>query len=96
MDAGTKGVFDRRLARIEGQIAGMRRMVREDRYCVEILTLLTAVRGALDQLGAELVASHMKTCIMGRGSGTEHESCEGMSQEDLLEELRLTLSRLMR
>ncbi|HTQ10740.1 MAG TPA: metal-sensitive transcriptional regulator [Fimbriimonadaceae bacterium] len=87
---------DRRLARIEGQVAGLRRMVSEGKYCVDILTQLAAVRSALDQAGAEMAACHVKTCIVGHGSGTEHEHSKPMSQEDLIDELRVTLSRLMR
>lgn len=96
MRASTKATLDRRLARIEGQVAGLRRMVDEDRYCLEILTQLAAVRGAMDQLGAEILASHLETCVVGHGTGTEHAQCTQMSQEDLVEELRLALSRLLR
>ncbi|MFQ3677634.1 MAG: metal-sensitive transcriptional regulator [Fimbriimonadaceae bacterium] len=96
MRTSSKATLDRRLARIEGQVAGLRRMVAEDRYCLEILTQLAAVRGAMDQLGAELLASHLETCIIGHGSGTEHAHCTQMSQEDLVDEFRLALSRLLR
>lgn len=96
MDGSTKAKLDRRLARLEGQVAGLRRMVRDDRYCIEILTQLSAVRAALDQVGAEMVASHMRTCILGRGTGSEHECSRSMTQEELVDELRLAVSRLMR
>ena len=71
-------------------------MVREDQYCVDILTQLAAVRSALDQVGAELAASHVQTCIVGHGSETQHDHCKPMTQEELIDELRVTLSRLMR
>ena len=71
-------------------------MVEEDRYCVDILTQLAAVRSALDQVGAELAAAHVKGCIIGHGTDTEHDQCKPMSQDELIEELRVTLSRLMR
>jgi len=87
--------LDSRLARLEGQVGGLRRMVQEDRYCIDILTQLAAVRSALDQLGAELAANHVKTCILGHGV-TGHPESGAMSEEELVEELRTTLSRMMR
>jgi CsoR family transcriptional regulator, copper-sensing transcriptional repressor len=96
VNAETKQQLDRRLARVEGQIAGLRSMIREDRYCLDVLTQLSAARGALDQLGAELVTSHMKTCILGQGSESQHDHCESMTQEELLDELRTSLSRLLK
>jgi len=87
---------DRRLARLEGQIKGLRRMIAEDQYCIDILTQLAAVRSALDQAAAELAANHVKSCILGHGTGDEHEHCKPMSQEEMIDELRITLSRLMR
>jgi CsoR family transcriptional regulator, copper-sensing transcriptional repressor len=96
VDVNEKQKLDRRLARMEGQVGGLRRMVDEDRYCVDILTQLAAVRAALDQIGAELAANHVRTCIVGHGTGTEHDHCKPMSQDDLIDELQLTLSRLMR
>lgn len=74
----------------------MRRMVNEDAYCVDVLTQLAAVRSALDSVGAELATAHVESCIIGHGSGTEHEHCRTMTQEELVEELRVTLGRLIR
>jgi len=96
MDAEVRQAMDRRLARIEGQVGGLRRMVADGKYCVDILTQLAAIRSALDQAGAELAACHVKTCILGHGTGSEHEQSKPMSQEELVDELRVTLSRLMR
>lgn len=96
MDEGSRKSLDRRLARIEGQIRGLRRMVEQDEYCCDILTQLSATRSALDQVGAELAASHVRSCIVGHGCETEHEKAKPMSQEELIEELRVTLSRLVR
>ena len=96
MDAESRKAIDRRLARVEGQIRGLRRMVEADEYCCDILTQLSASRSALEQVGAELAASHVRTCIVGHGSETEHGKAKPMSQEDLVQELRVTLSRLVR
>lgn len=95
MDSKAKKSVDRRLARVEGQIGGLRRMVQEGRYCVDILTQLAAARSALDQVGAELAASHVQTCILGH-ERSPHPNAAHMTEEELVEELRTTLSRLMR
>lgn len=95
MDQNTKKALDRRLARVEGQVGGLRRMVQEDRYCIDVLTQLAAARSALDQIGAELAASHVQTCILGQHT-TGHPSAKPLSQDALVDELRTTLSRLMR
>ena len=71
-------------------------MVAEDKYCVDILTQLAAVRSALDQAGADLAASHVKTCIIGHGTKSEHMHSRPMTQEEMIDELKVTLSRLMR
>ena len=49
-----------RLNRIAGQVAGVQRMVEEDRYCVDILTQIAAVRSALDAVGVELLTGHIE------------------------------------
>ena len=96
MDAKDQSSLDRRLARIEGQVRGLRRLVQEDAYCVDILTQLAATRSALDQVGAELAASHVKHCMLGHAHGEGHPKAIPMSEDELVEELRVTLSRLMR
>ena len=62
----------KRLNRIEGQVRGIGRMLAEDRYCVDILTQVSAVRSALDALGLELLEHHLHGCVQqavksGRG-----------------------------
>jgi len=85
-----------RLNRIAGQVAGIQRMVEEDRYCVDILTQVAAVRSALDALGVELLTNHLEGCVLGHGSGTEHPDAEPMSKQELLDELRATLNRFLK
>ena len=60
----TRGKADllRRLARIEGQVRGIARMLEEDRYCVEVLTQLAAVHQGLREVARELLAQHMQSC----------------------------------
>lgn len=71
-------------------------MVQSGEYCCDVLTQLAATRSALDQAGAEMVASHVKTCIVGHGTEEAHSDAKPMSQDELMEELKVTLSRLMR
>ncbi len=53
----------RRLRKIAGQVAALERMLDEDRYCVDVLLQIAAVRGALDKLGKLLLEGHVETCV---------------------------------
>lgn len=53
----------RRLARIEGQVRGVARMVEDDRYCIEILTQISAIQAALDKVGLGLLDGHARVCL---------------------------------
>lgn len=59
----TKGLITR-LNRIEGQIRGIKNMVEEERYCVEILNQVAAVQAALNSFNKELLANHIHTCVV--------------------------------
>lgn len=85
-----------RARRIAGQIGGIQRMVEEDRYCVDILNQISAVRSALDSLGVELLQGHLETCVLGHGTGSEHKKAKPMRPGQLLDELRTALSRFLR
>ncbi len=52
-----------RLKRIEGQVAGIRRMVDDGAYCVDILVQIAAAQGALGQAGKRVLAGHMESCV---------------------------------
>ncbi|HTX50247.1 MAG TPA: metal-sensitive transcriptional regulator [Caulobacteraceae bacterium] len=52
-----------RLRRIEGQVRGVARMVEEDRYCIDVLTQIQAVRAALGRVEGELLKGHLTHCI---------------------------------
>lgn len=61
-----------RLKKIEGQVRGLQRMVEEDRYCVDILTQLSAVRAALNRVAFQLLEGHTRGCVaaaLRRGEG---------------------------
>jgi DNA-binding FrmR family transcriptional regulator len=62
----------KRLARAEGQVRGVARMVEEDRYCIDILTQLAAVDVALESVALEILDDHVKHCVAGAlASGDE-------------------------
>jgi DNA-binding FrmR family transcriptional regulator len=63
VDAETSKRVRQRLARIAGQVAGIQRMVAEDRYCVDVLLQVAAVRAALDQVGKLVLGQHVDTCV---------------------------------
>lgn len=58
-----KAALMKRLNRIEGQVRGVAKMVEEDRYCVEVLTQVSAIQSALDALALQLLESHTKGCV---------------------------------
>lgn len=85
-----------RVKRIAGQIAGVQRMIEEERYCVDVLNQISAVRSALDALGVELLTNHLKTCVLGRDEGSAHPTTKPMKPEDLVAEVHNVLSRFLR
>lgn len=52
-----------RLKKIEGQVRGLQRMIEEDRYCVDIMVQVAAVRAALSKVGLSLLESHTRGCV---------------------------------
>lgn len=58
-----KDSCQKRLGRIEGQVRGLSRMVTEDRYCIDIVTQISAVRAALRRLEEEVLKDHVSHCV---------------------------------
>lgn len=71
MQTLTKPKVMNRLNRIEGQVRGIARMVEDDRYCVEVLTQLQAVRAALLRVESEVLKDHLDHCVMGAMTGDD-------------------------
>ena len=88
--------IDRRLARIEGQVRGLRRLLDEDAYCCDILNQVAAVNSALSQVAASVAAMHIKNCIIGHGSDSAHATTHAISKEEALDELDEVLRRIVR
>ena len=76
-----------RLRRIEGQVRGVERMVDEDRYCIDVLTQISAIQAALDKVALGLLDEHTQHCVMDAAKGERAEKTE---------ELMAAVGRLMR
>ena len=55
----------KRLNRVEGQVRGIAKMIEEDRYCVDVLTQVAAVRSALDAMALQMLRDHTHGCVQG-------------------------------
>ena len=76
-----------RLARIEGQVRGIARMVEEERYCIDVLTQISAAQKAIDAVALELLDEHVRHFVVGS---------EGDTQADRLDELMAAVGRLVK
>jgi CsoR family transcriptional regulator, copper-sensing transcriptional repressor len=83
----TKDQLLARLARIEGQVRGIERMVQEDRYCIDVLTQISAIQAALDKVALGLLDGHAHTCVIG---------AEADQQDERTAEMMAAVGRLMR
>jgi DNA-binding FrmR family transcriptional regulator len=71
--SGNKVSVQRRLRRIEGQVRGLQRMVREEAYCIDVLTQVSAVTRALEQVALGLLDEHLRHCVRdAMASGGPH------------------------
>jgi DNA-binding FrmR family transcriptional regulator len=84
----TKDQLQTRLRRIEGQVRGIERMVDDDRYCIDVLTQISAVQAALDKVALGLLDGHVRHCV---AEGAEEGKSDVMSTE-----LMAAVGRLMR
>ena len=69
MKRDNKAALGNRLSRIEGQVRGIARMIEQDRYCIDVLTQIRAVRAALAKVETELLNDHLAHCIEAAISG---------------------------
>jgi DNA-binding FrmR family transcriptional regulator len=65
----TKDQLIERLAKIEGQVRGVAKMVEQDRYCIDVVTQINAVGAALDKVGLGLLDGHVRHCLIGGHGG---------------------------
>jgi len=67
--SATKEQLQARLARIEGQVRGVNKMVEDDRYCIDVLDQIAAVRAALDKVALGVLDDHARHCLLEGGGG---------------------------
>jgi DNA-binding FrmR family transcriptional regulator len=84
----TKDQLLARLRRIEGQIRGIEGMVVDDRYCIDVLTQISAAQAALDKVALGLIDEHARHCVLGAGAPGE--------RDEKTEELMSAVGRLVR
>jgi len=86
--SATKDQLLKRLRRLEGQVRGIQGMVEEERYCIDVLTQISAVQAALDKVALGLVDDHMRHCVVGghRDGGPD----------ELTDEVMAAFARLLR
>jgi CsoR family transcriptional regulator, copper-sensing transcriptional repressor len=78
----------KRLSRIEGQVRGVSRMVEDDKYCIDILTQVSAVKAALDKVALELLRDHAKHCLT-------NDAVHSHGESDKADELVGAISRML-
>ena len=86
--SATKDQLLKRLRRIEGQVRGVQGMVDDERYCIDVLTQISAVQAALDKVALGLVDEHMRHCVVG-GHGPNGPGA-------MTDEVMAAFARLMR
>ena len=74
--SATKEQLIARLRRIEGQVRGVQKMVDEDRYCIDVVTQISAIEGALEKVALGLLDEHARHCVMTAEDGTREERTE--------------------
>jgi DNA-binding FrmR family transcriptional regulator len=91
MQENTKSTCLKRLSRIEGQVRGLARMIEDDRYCIDVITQISAVRAALGRVEEEILRDHVGHCV-------EHAIASGNSadQRQKVAELMDVLARSKR
>lgn len=93
--AGGKEAYLRRLKRIEGQVRGIARMVDEDKYCIDILTQVSAINKALHAVSLALLEEHIEHCVVGAARESQATGDAGILQ-DKVQEASEAIGRLLR
>lgn len=89
MQIETKAAIQKRFNRIEGQVRGLSKMVEEDRYCIDIVTQISAVRAALRRAEEEILRDHVAHCVeYAINSGDKHD--QRVKITEIIDVLRLS------
>jgi DNA-binding FrmR family transcriptional regulator len=76
-----KAALVKRLHRIEGQVRGIERMVENERYCIDILTQISATTTALESLAFQILEEHVASCVAGALSAGDADAAAAKSRE---------------
>jgi DNA-binding FrmR family transcriptional regulator len=79
--AADKDALVKRLHRIEGQVRGIERMVEQDRYCIDVLTQIAAVKTALESVALVILDDHVNHCVAGALESGEPDAAAEKSRE---------------
>ena len=88
-----KDALVKRLRRIEGQVRGLERMVADDRYCIDVLTQISAVTTALEAVAMKILDDHVSHCVAGALASGDPEAATEKSRELLAAVHRFTKTR---
>lgn len=86
--AENKPALLKRLNRVEGQVRGVSKMVQDDKYCIDILTQVSAAKAALDKVALELLRDHAKHCLT-------NDAVHSQGEKDKADELVGAISRML-
>ena len=75
-----KDKYLNRLRRIEGQVRGIARMIEDDKYCIDVLTQVSAVTGALQTLALSLLEEHMGSCVVDAAKAGDEQAKEKVAE----------------
>ncbi|MBT1004300.1 metal-sensitive transcriptional regulator [Paenarthrobacter sp. DKR-5] len=93
--SGDKAAYQRRMNRIEGQVRGIARMIDEDKYCIDILTQISAVTKALHAVSIELLEEHISHCVVGAANESAATGDPAVVEEKV-REASAAISRLLK
>jgi CsoR family transcriptional regulator, copper-sensing transcriptional repressor len=88
-----KQALIKRLHRIEGQVRGIEKMVDDDRYCIDILTQISAVNTALESLAFKILDEHVRHCVSGALTSGDEEDAHEKTEELLAAVQRFARTR---
>lgn len=86
----SKESITKRLNRIEGQVKGIQKMVEEDRYCVDVLVQIAAIRSAIDKVGSIILENHVRGCVANSIKDNKEQT------EVMVDELMDTILKFMK
>lgn len=89
-DSKSKAKYLARLKRIEGQTRGIHRMIEEDKYCIDIITQISAVTSALENVSLALLEDHIEHCVAGAAAE------DGQVAQEKLEEAMTAIRKLVK